>query len=184
MDENTHAVERIVSAVPVKQHPGDYYGSHDQLLDLTTQGWEVVERFEIDEPITVREQVQPPQQNGYQPNPVVLEHSQLGKQAYLRLRKRGETFISELNDQIVKLKSDSTDVHNMCDALQKQVDALKAECAQVQSRLKGSQDNYELLRKQKEQVEQIKRQLEGDIGKIREQIGRKTMDEILGVPKK
>ncbi len=49
----------------------------------------------------------------------------------------------------------------------------------MQSRLKGSQDNYEALRKQKEQIEQIKRQLEGDIGKIREHIGRKMMDEIL-----
>ncbi len=176
-----HHVERIISALPLQQpgYPTGYHGGTDPLYDMTMQGWEVVERFEIDEPITVREASVPAQQNGYQPNPIVLEHTQLGKQSYLRLRKSGDAIVCELNDQIVKLKSDNYNATGKLTELQKEIEKLKADSVQVQSRLKGSQDNYEALRKQKEQIEQIKRQLEGDIGKIREHIGRKMMDEIL-----
>jgi|SRR5271166_91451 len=184
MDESTegtlHPVERIISAVPIQQ-PGypHGYSATDSLYDMTMQGWEVVERFDVDEPIPVREASLPAQQNGYQPNPIVLEHSQLGKRAYFRLRKSGDTIVCELNEQIIKLNQASSDATGKINALLKEIENLKGELTNSNSKLKASGENYETLRKQRDQIEQVKRQLEGDIGKIREHIGRKMMDEIL-----
>jgi len=190
MEESTegtsHAVERIISAIPLVDHynPGAMRYAGCDLHDMTMQGWEVVERFEVDEPIVISEQVMPPQQQGYQPPPQELKHSQLGKRAYFRLRKSGNTIVEELNTQLETLRSCASGNEKKIEELQKEIEKLKVDGVQMQSRLKGSQDNCEALRKQKEQVEQIKRQLEGDIGKIREHIGRKMMEEILGEQKK
>jgi len=177
-------IERIIRAT-MPTGSNSYQHGHIalDLMDLTMKGWEVVERFDVDEVIHTTEQVLPPMQNGYQPPATAVAHEQIGKQAYLRLRKNGESVIGELSEELSQLRlARESDLRRLGE-LDKEATKLKAEIDRLSETLKNSYESKEALRKQKDQVEQIKRQLEGDIGKIREHIGRKTMDEVLGVPK-
>jgi len=177
-------VERIIRATIPTGSNGYQHGHIAlDLMDLTTKGWEVVERFDVDEVIHTTEQVLPPMQNGYQPPPTSITHEQIGKQAYLRLRKDGESVLGELSEQLETLKDARDSDLRRLGELDKEAAKLKAEIERLSENLTRSHESNEALRKQKDQIEQIKRQLEGDIGKIREHIGRKTMDEVLGVKK-
>jgi hypothetical protein len=171
-------VERIIRATFI-------YGHSSELDILTAQGWEVVERFEADEVFSLSDRVLPPAQNGYQPpSTMSCTRQQIGKQSYFRIRKNGETVLSELNDRLTQLGVARTADLKRIEELDKEAAKLKADIERLSADLKSSYSSNESILKQKNQIEQIKRQLEGDIGKIREHIGKKMMDEVLATEMK
>jgi len=174
-------IERVIRATLPAVPKTNYFYPTPDLMDLTKEGWEVVERFDVDEVIQTSEQVlSTMNQNGYQSPPTTVMHEHIGKQAYFRLRKGGEIVIGELSEEISRLKllheSDLRKIGELDQAAKK----LETELTKVRASLESSYESNEVIRRQKDQIEQIKRQLEGDIGKIREHVGKKTMGEILG----
>lgn len=150
----------------------------EDLTEHTTAGWEVVERFEFDEPITFQDSYIPQGQN----YPQQVQRTQVGRSVGFRVRRAVDSPIAVLTAEIGALQAQRrTDEREK----EKAAEALVAEQVKHQSTrtdLKLAHDFNARLAKERGQIEQIKHQLEADIGKIREHIGRKAFDEILSPP--
>lgn len=163
-DDEKRFIEQVVG-------PNDLYNQ-------TSVGWEVVERFDHDEAFEIREPVPPDQQQnyGYQPT---FTRTQLGRVSSFRIRRAVDSPIAALSEQVQSLHLQS---RAEADGKKKAEESLGVEVTKHQrtrAELKAAQEYTERMRGEREQIESIKRQLERDLGKVREHIGRKLFDEIL-----
>jgi hypothetical protein len=141
---------------------------------------EVVERFEMDEAIMLMEQIPAPPQNGYAPPPTTLNKTAIGRVSYLRLRKNGESILAETHSKLSLLAHEHSQEKRKNEELQKELDKIKKQVQQLESEQKLQSQRFTEECTRRQQIEQIKRQLEADLGKVREHIGRKTFEEVLG----
>jgi hypothetical protein len=163
-NEPVHYVEQVVDPHVLHQ--------------MTMEGWEVVERFEEDQPISVQETIQPrPDQGHYGTQNYTTQ--KLGRVALFRIRRRADSPVASLLADVTRLQHAERAAADTIKKLGEELEREKKAHQGTRQSLSYEQEAHGRQRKAREDVEAIKRQLEGDLGKVREHIGRKMFDEIL-----
>jgi hypothetical protein len=150
---------------------------HAQLEQHTSDGWKIVESFDqnVAMQVTTPEYDPPYTQNGCASGGhyISAQSVALGLVRMFLISRESDSPIPALQSTIVELNSEL-----------KQKDAHAQSCektiAQYQKDLSLEKDDMGRLKKSFEQVQDSKRKLEGDIGKLRIEIGDSRMREILG----
>jgi hypothetical protein len=161
MGDESHFIEQVVRI--------------DDLHNKTSVGWEVVEKIEFDEPISYQDHhVQPG--NSY---PIPFTRTQIGRSVGFRVRLTVNSPVATLTERARALESEKYAAEQAKGSAEEVLDVERAKHQKTQAELKLAHEYSERSRKDRDQIEAIKRQLEADLGKIREHIGRKAFEEIL-----
>jgi len=166
----------------------------DGLLNATSSGWTVIERFEHDAPIQLFE-MQPgsphPYHGGdsrmaYDPPSIHREppygstvKTAVGRVSAFRVRLSSACLVAELQADLEKFKekvSLAAEAQRKVEEALKKKDAEHLKALETIEQLKAENGR---VRTDRQQIEQCKRNLERDLGKIREQMGRKQFEEII-----
>ena len=148
----------------------------DDLFTHTSVGWEVVERFEFDEPISFQEKMY---SDGSAYSSGQRERVQIGRSVGFRVRRAVNSPISRLTKEVDNLRAEFAVETVNLEKASKALEAERREHQQTKNDLKWACTQNDQARKEREKIEAIKRQLEADLGRVREYLGRKVFEEIL-----
>ena len=154
-----------------------------QLWTWTSQGWSVVERLEFDAPIAFLDPVTPPTPAatngyGYQTPPPITRY-QVGRTIAFRVRQDANNLVADLTARVAELDRKLTEIKIQKNGDATALEAEKAEHAKTKARLEEQQKDNDRVRAAFQEANRSKRQMEVDLSKVREHIGRKAFDEIL-----
>ena len=181
-DDSGGSVEKVVTALELER--------------VTREGWMVVERFDQDEPVPLtREELPPPRDTssaysggGYYPTlnhnngSVTLNRTGLARQSFFRVRRDRSAIIVELQDDLKTSRKEASEALKSVEEQRKNVSKWQGELSAEKEVTKRQREVVDGLRSQINEANAAKAKLEGDIGKLREHIGRKTFEEILPPP--
>jgi hypothetical protein len=159
----------------------------EELEQATVAGWEVVARFDTDEPVsTTRQHIPEPQpgNNYYAPPPTTLCESAVGRVAKFHVRLDSASTLARLNGELSALKTELRTAKSELETSAKETKRLKEEHGRLESQHRNAAEDAKRFREEAGRTRDEKAKLEADLGKIREAIGRKAFEEILPPKKK
>ncbi len=167
MPDEKHFIEKVVGP--------------ESLYNETAVGWEVVERFDHDDAFQIQEPVPPDQRQNYSYQPTYTR-TQLGRVSSFRLRRAVDSPIASLTEEVMRLTQGQRAADEEKRKAEEALTAEQEKHRRTKAELTRAQEYTERMRADHDKVEAIKRQLERDLGKVREHICRKLFDEILPPP--
>lgn len=156
----------------------------DELEHYTSSGWQLQEVLQGSSvhPLTYQEQAEKTEDNNYSGyydrtvsltrDAVLIEHHFLLRKSATAINAELQVANSKLHEEIRALERRETDLKSEHDKI---VAAKKA----MQDRIDSDTSRYNSLYQQFEQQTAAKRKMEGDIAKIRKEIGEAAMKKIL-----
>lgn len=147
-----------------------------ELADLTAMGWEVVERYEVQEPEGVTRSHANNSPGGY---PFIMNDTELARHARFRLRLNEESAIAALSARINGLASEAQEARNAKSLADDARAKAEKERDRATTELNYEKEQSKRARIERDQAQNRIRKMETDLAAVREHFGKKAFDDAL-----